>query len=161
MRQHLHSLSIKKIEAKGLRIENCVTLITSLGEAQLLKRKMRAREFMGFFIIFASLFLFLSTFALAQSADLSPGQKLFETKCAQCHGKDAKGVAKMAKVLKVDPTAVDLTSSAAASITSEETTLTVTNGKKKMPKFKGKLTGDQIKSVVDYIKTLQGPGASK
>jgi mono/diheme cytochrome c family protein len=31
----------------------------------------------------------------------------------------------------------------------------VTNGKGKMPAYKGKLTGDQIKSAVAYIRTLQ------
>jgi cytochrome c6 len=118
------------------------------------------RELIGFFIILASLFLFLSTFALAQSADLPPGQKLFEAKCAQCHGKDAKGSAKMAKVLKVDPSLVDLTRSDAVSLTAEGMEKTVTNGKKKMPKYKGKLTEDQIKSVVEYAKSLQGGASS-
>jgi cytochrome c6 len=117
------------------------------------------REFISFFAIFASIFLFLSTFALAQDAGLSPGQKLFESKCAQCHGKDAKGSAKMAKVLKVDPAAVDLTSAAASKLTAADMTTLIDNGKKKMPKFKGKLTDDQIKSVVVYVQSLQ-PAAS-
>lgn len=118
------------------------------------------REFTGFFVIFASLCLFLTTFALASGADLSGSQKLFEAKCSQCHGKDAKGVAKMAKVLKVDPAAVDLTSADAAKLSAADMELIVTNGKKKMPKFKGKLTEDQIKAVVEYARSLQGGSAA-
>ncbi|HJT23868.1 MAG TPA: c-type cytochrome [bacterium] len=118
--------------------------------------RQRLREFTGFFVIFASLCLFLITFALASGAGLSGGQKLFEAKCSQCHGKDAKGVVKMAKVLKVDPAAVDLTSADASKLAAADMELVVTNGKKKMPKFKGKLTEDQIKAVVEYAKSLQG-----
>jgi cytochrome c6 len=118
--------------------------------------RQHVREFVGYFVIFTSLFLFLSTFALAQDGGLSPGQKLFESKCAQCHGKDGKGADKMVKVLKVDPAAVDLTGADASKLTVAELETVVTNGKKKMPKFKGKLTEEQIKEVVEYAKSLQG-----
>ena len=127
-------------------------------------RKYGLRDLSGFSIVFGSLFLFIAAFTFARGADLAPGQKIFEGKCTQCHGKDAKGVPKMAKVLKVDPSAVDLTSDAASKLKAEEMELTVTNGKKKMPKFKGKLTEAEIKDVVAYIKSLQGspaPAADK
>jgi len=125
------------------------------------KMRKHLREIIGFFAIFLSLFGFVTAFALADDAAALTGQKLFEAKCAQCHGKDAKGAAKMVKVLKVDPSAVNLTAGAAVTATSDELVLTVTNGKKKMPKFKGKLTAEQIKSVVEYVKSLQGSTSSK
>lgn len=117
------------------------------------------RELIGFTAIFVALSLFLTSFVLAAGDDAA-GQKLFESKCSQCHGKDAKGSAKMAKVLKVDPAAVDLTGEAASKLKAEEMELTVTNGKKKMPKFKGKLTAEQIQSVIKFVKSLQGASPS-
>src|ERR1700690_1900218 len=83
-------------------------------------------------------FLFLPAFVLGADKSLMPGQKIFEGKCAQCHGKDAKGVVKMAKVLKVEPVNVDLTRQDAVKLSPEVMIKTVTEGRKKMPKYKGK-----------------------
>ena len=116
--------------------------------------KKHFREIAAFAGILASILLFVSAFALAAD-DGAGGKKLFEAKCAQCHGKDAKGVAKMAKVLKVEPTMLDLTRAEAVSLSAEDMEKTVSTGKKKMPKYKGKLTEDQIKAVVEYAKSLQ------
>ena len=87
---------------------------------------------------------------------MTPGQKLFEAKCTQCHGKDAKGNVKMAKVLKVDPANVDLTQGAPVTTSAADLAGIVAKGKGKMPSFKAKLTADQIKQLVDYVKSLQG-----
>ena len=121
----------------------------------------KLRMGMGYLMIFGSLALFLSAISLAWGEDLAPGKKLFEGKCAQCHGKDAKGVAKMAKVLKVEPNAVDLTREEAAKLTTAEKLKIVSDGKKKMPKYKGKLTDEEIQSAVKYLESLQGGGAKK
>jgi mono/diheme cytochrome c family protein len=112
-------------------------------------------------LIGGSLVLFLASFALAADAVPQPGLKIFVAKCAQCHGKDAKGLPNMAKVLKVDPVNMDLTQAAAVTLTDAEITATVTNGKKKMPKFKGKLTEDQIQQTVKYLRSLQSSGGGK
>jgi mono/diheme cytochrome c family protein len=111
------------------------------------------RELIAFLVLALSIFSFAAAFA---DDAVSPSQKLFEGKCAQCHGKDAKGNVKMAKALKVDPINVDLTRAAAVSLTSDQTAAIVTNGKNKMPKF----NADQIKTIVAYLKTLQGPNAA-
>ncbi len=121
--------------------------------------KRHVREIVGFLGIFLSLFCFVTAFALADGDALSPGQKLFESKCAQCHGKDAKGNVKMAKVLKVDPVNVDLTRAAAVTLSTADKIKTVTNGNKKMPKFKGKLTDDEIQTAVKYLESLQANAA--
>ena len=116
--------------------------------------KQHFREIVAFLGIFLATLLFTATFAMGD--EVSPGQKTFESKCAQCHGKDAKGNVKMAKVIKVDPVNVDLTREDAAKLTADDMAKIVSGGKNKMPKFKGKLTPEQIKQVVDYIKSLQG-----
>ncbi len=166
MKKHLHISSIEN-GAEGPNTEKCVTLITPSDETRFSIMKMRVREVIGFTSIFLSLSLFLAAFAVAApkkekaAAGGGDGQKIFEGKCAQCHGKDAKGVVKMAKVLKTEPVEMDLTRADAVKLTDAEIVTTVTNGKKKMPKYKGKLTDEQVQSVVKYLRTIQGSGASK
>ena len=120
--------------------------------------KNHLREQAGFAAIFFSLALFLLAFSVARSEDLVAGKKIFEGKCAQCHGKDAKGVVKMAKVLKVEPVLIDLTRDEAVKLSNAVKVKTVTEGNKKMPKYKGKLTDEQIGQVVQYLESLQGAG---
>lgn len=120
--------------------------------------KQHLRMVMGSSAILISLSLFVAAFAGA-GADGTAGQKTFESKCAQCHGKDAKGSEKMAKVLKVDLADVNLTGEKATKASAPDLGKIVTEGKKKMPKFKGKLSDDQIKEVVAYVKSLQGGAA--
>ena len=91
--------------------------------------------------------------------DAGVGKKIFEAKCAQCHGKDAKGDPKMVKVLKIEPVLVDLTRSDAVKFTDEKIITTVTHGNKKMPKYVGKLTTEEIQSVVKYLRILQSASA--
>lgn len=117
--------------------------------------RIHLRMVLGAVAILVSLSLFVAAIAKA-GGDGTAGQKLFESKCTQCHGKDAKGSEKMAKVLKVELTDVDLTGEKASKLTAAETQKIVSGGQKKMPKFKGKLTDDQIKEVVAYVKSLQG-----
>ncbi len=124
-------------------------------KASLKENKPSLRVLVGEAVIGGALALFLASFAFAAEAMPQPGQKLFEAKCAQCHGKDAKGNVKMAKVLKVDPVNVDLTRAAAVTLTTDDKVKTVTNGKNKMPKFKGKLTDEEIKTAVKYLESLQ------
>lgn len=121
--------------------------------------KQTFRVLVGEAVIGGALALFLASFALAADSLPQPGQKIFTAKCAQCHGKDAKGLPNMAKVLKVDPVNIDLTRPDAVKLSDEEITKTVTMGKNKMPKFKGKLTADQIQQVAKYLRSLQAAGS--
>lgn len=104
--------------------------------------------------------LFISTYAIGADKP-APGQKLFEAKCAQCHGKDAKGNPKMEKLLKLDPSTLNLTKADAVSMTSDAIVAQITNGKKKMPGYKGKLTADQIQDIAAYLKGIQGEKAEQ
>lgn len=92
-------------------------------------------------VVLAMLALPLATFAADEAADL------YKSKCAMCHGPDGKG--KMAGTK-------DLGSAEVQKMSDADLTATLTNGKPpKMPAYKGKLTDDQIKSLVAYVRTLK------
>jgi mono/diheme cytochrome c family protein len=94
-----------------------------------------------------SLALCMGTTAFAQGA----GADTYKAKCQMCHGADGLGATPAGKSLKAtsfkDPAAVKATDADLIAI--------VKNGKNKMPAYTGKLTDDQIKAVVTYIRTLQ------
>lgn len=86
--------------------------------------------------------------ASANDIDFS---QIFPKKCAKCHGKDLKG-----KVEGVP----DLTGSKTQNKSDQELIKIITNGKKgkteddeDMPSFKNKLTEDEIKAAVKYVKS--------
>ncbi|MGD0859757.1 MAG: cytochrome c [Terracidiphilus sp.] len=85
--------------------------------------------------------------ALAQA----PGADLYKAKCAMCHGADGLAATPMGKTMKIlsfkDPSMVKATDAQFIAST--------TNGKGKMPAYKGKLTDAQIKDLVSYVRTLQ------
>jgi mono/diheme cytochrome c family protein len=77
--------------------------------------------------------------------------------CAQCHGPDGKANTKMGKTLN----AKDLTDpSVQASFTDAKAAEVIKNGIKEngkttMKAFAGKLTDDEIKALVAYVRTLK------
>jgi len=75
----------------------------------------------------------------------------YKAKCASCHGPDGLAATSMAKAMKVlsfkAPEMIKATDAAFIAST--------TDGKGKMPAYKGKLTDAQIKDLVAYIRTLQ------
>ena len=78
------------------------------------------------------------------------GAEVYKAKCQSCHGAEGTpnpGIAKMMGVKPAgDPSVKSL---------SEATMITdTTNGKGKMPAFKGKLTDAQIKASVEYFRSL-------
>jgi cytochrome c6 len=87
-------------------------------------------------------------FNAAVRADESAGT--FKAKCAMCHGGDGSGSTATGKALKVR----DLASPDVQGQTDAQISEIVTNGKDKMPAYKGKLTDDQIKGLVAYIRQL-------
>lgn len=117
--------------------------------------KRHFRKTPGFPGALLSIVLFTATFAPAAGKAPASGKKLFEAKCSQCHDKDAKGNARMARVLKVDPSLMNLAQGPASKLTTEELEGIVTRGKQKMPMFKRTLTPGQVQSVVEYMKSLQ------
>jgi cytochrome c6 len=90
--------------------------------------------------------LVFSTWSLADS-----GADIFKSKCAGCHGADGKGDTSMGKAMHLR----DLGSDDVQKQSDADLVSTITNGKGKMPKYDGKLTPDQVKDVVKYIRTLK------
>ena len=78
------------------------------------------------------------------------GADVYKTKCQSCHG--AQGIPNpgIAKAMGVKPA-----SDPSVKSTSEAQMIAdTTNGKGKMPAFKGKMTDGQIKDSVDYFRSL-------
>ena len=95
-------------------------------------------------MLFAVLVLALVVPSMSFAADLASDAN-FKAKCAGCHGANAEGKA----ALKTAP----LKDSAAKS--DADLTTIITKGKGKMPAYDGKLTADQIKTIVTEIKALK------
>jgi mono/diheme cytochrome c family protein len=81
----------------------------------------------------------------------------WDTHCAQCHGKDGRADTKMGKLLG----AKDLTDpKVQASFSNAQATAAIkdgvkTNGRQTMKPFAGKLSDDDIKALVAYVRTLK------
>ena len=76
---------------------------------------------------------------------------IYTAKCKMCHGADGLGNTPAGKIAKIvsfkDPSVVSALDSDLIPI--------IKSGKNKMPAFSGKLSDDQITSLVTYIRTLQ------
>jgi cytochrome c6 len=96
----------------------------------------------------------LSLLALGFSGALraQDAPTLYKTKCAACHGDDGGGSTTMGRQLG----AKDLRSDEVQKQTDAQLTDSITNGMSggKMPAYKGKLTDDQIKGLVGYVRSL-------
>lgn len=90
----------------------------------------------------------LIVFATSVFAD---GGALFAAKCAGCHGKGGAGDTVMGKKLNVR----DLTSAEVQKQSDEALTRIITDGKEKMPAYGTKLSADEIKEIVSFIRTLK------
>lgn len=94
----------------------------------------------------------LLIFGVALQARPKPdddGGDLFKQKCSMCHGVDGKGYSALKTPDFTDP-------KVQASLSDKEIVDTIKNGKKDtaMPPFGDKLTGDQIQSLLKYIRSL-------
>jgi mono/diheme cytochrome c family protein len=90
----------------------------------------------------------LLAFSLYAGAEEDEGKVTYEARCAVCHGKD--GAPK--SFAKGSPAFNDEAWKQGASLESIEEV--VTEGRKKMPAFRNKLTPEEIKAVSAYLKTL-------
>jgi mono/diheme cytochrome c family protein len=98
-------------------------------------------------VIFLAFTVFVMLAAPAAYAD--DAAALYKTKCASCHGADGKASAvgkKMGAKDLQDPELKKATEAQWIEIT--------TKGKNKMPAYDKKLTADQIKQLVAYMKEL-------
>lgn len=83
-----------------------------------------------------------------------PAQKLYDSKCSSCHGKDGKGKPAMAKIFKAEPAALDLIDEATLAKKDEDILKIIAEGKNKMPGYGKQLKAEEQKSVLQYIRGL-------
>ncbi len=85
--------------------------------------------------------------ALAQGG----GADLYKSKCVICHSSDGSGATPAGKSLK----AASFRDAALVKAGDADLIAAVTHGKGKMPSYQGKLSDEQIKAVIAYVRTLQ------
>jgi len=94
----------------------------------------------------------------SSEANLAAAKKLYEARCANCHGDEGKGDGSDA--MMYDPPPSDLTDAVRMSKrTDGEIFYQITEGRKPMPSFKNKLTEEQRWELVLFVRSLAS-GAS-
>jgi len=86
------------------------------------------------------------TFSFAQA----PGADTYKAKCQSCHGAQGMPSPGIAKAMGVKPA----NDPSVTSISEAQMIADTTNGKGKMPAFKGKLSDAEIKDSVEYFRSL-------
>jgi mono/diheme cytochrome c family protein len=105
-------------------------------------------------IVIITFGLFAASVISVRAAD---PKALWSANCAQCHGKNGAADTKMGKQLS----AKDLTDpKVQAAFTDAKATQSIKegvkeNGKTTMKAFGGKLTDDEVKALVAYVRTLK------
>jgi mono/diheme cytochrome c family protein len=94
-----------------------------------------------------ALALVVPTIAVAQGS----GAEIYKAKCAMCHGADGSASTGMGKTMALKP----LSSPEVQGLSDADLTALITNGKGKMPAYKGKLSDADISAVVKYVRTLK------
>jgi cytochrome c6 len=79
------------------------------------------------------------------------GADTYKAKCQMCHGADGLGATPAGKAMK----AIPFTDPQILSKSDADLIAATTNGKGKMPAYKGKLSDGDIKAVIAYVHTLQ------
>jgi mono/diheme cytochrome c family protein len=98
-------------------------------------------------LLLSGAFIFVATV----TARADDSASLYKTKCSICHAPDGSGDCVMGKKLG----AKDLRSDEIQKKSDAELNDLITNGVgKTMPAYKGKLTDDQIKGLVTYIRSI-------
>ena len=94
----------------------------------------------------AAILLMAAAVGFAQSS----GEAVYKAKCQSCHGAQGTPNPGIAKAMGVKPA----NDPSVKSISEAQMIADTTNGKGKMPAFKGKLTDAQIKDSVLYFRSL-------
>src|SRR5687767_14026489 len=97
-----------------------------------------------------TIFALLLTAALPLAA-AADDAAVYKTKCATCHGADGKGQTPMGKKFGLRP----LGSPEVQKQTDAQLIAITSDGKGKMPAYKGKLTEAEIKGLVAHMRSLK------
>ncbi len=88
---------------------------------------------------------------LASSLAAAPdGAAIYKSKCAACHGPDGSGQTAVGKSMKLR----DLRSADVQKQTDEALVTVITSGRGKMPGYQKKLSSDEIKGAVAFVRAL-------
>ena len=101
-------------------------------------------------LVRSTLFIAAGVLILSAALKAAPdGKAVFQQKCSMCHGMDGKGYPALKTPDFTDP-------KVQAAVTDAQMIDIIKNGKKgtAMPPWDGKLSDDEIKAVVAYIRTL-------
>ncbi|MGA3334883.1 MAG: cytochrome c [Terracidiphilus sp.] len=99
-----------------------------------------------FAVALAAVVLMAGAVGFAQSS----GEAIYKAKCQSCHGAEGTPNPGIAKAMGVKPAS----DPSVKSLSEAQMIADTTNGKGKMPAFKGKLTDAQIKDSVAYFRTF-------
>lgn len=99
----------------------------------------------------AAMALVLAIIAVPMASFANDAADLYKSKCAMCHGPDGGGDTAMGKKLAIK----DLRGADVQKKSDADLTTVITKGKDKMPAYDGKLTADQIKGLVAYIRSIK------
>lgn len=127
-----------------------------------MKLKLENSKIISWFVILLFVTLYIINASLLAESNKegkkSMGETLYVSKCAACHGKDGKGVAKMATMLKSK--IQDLSQMTLTKETQAQWRKVTIEGKGKMPAYKTKLKEAETDSVLAYIATFAKKEAS-
>jgi mono/diheme cytochrome c family protein len=106
-------------------------------------------------IIVSGLTVFLFAGSILGAEPRDPSHKAWlESKCALCHGEDGAGNTTQGKRTQVP----DLRGKEVQKLTDAKLTKKIVDGHARMPSFKERLTNEQVKLLVAYIRRI---GTSK
>ncbi len=94
-----------------------------------------------------------------EGAGLIQAKRIYEDRCADCHGLQGRGDGPSATDL--DPRPADLSLPALVAKTDEVIYRQITEGKRPMPSYRAKLSEDQRWLLVRYVRTLTAKTRSK
>jgi cytochrome c6 len=94
--------------------------------------------------------IFLLSLSMSQPAFSQSAAELYSSKCKMCHGADGKGDSPAGKATGTR----SFKSPEVAKETAAEMITLTKSGKNKMPGYKDKLTDQQIKDLVTYLRGL-------
>ncbi len=107
-------------------------------------------------IIFVVMFVIMGSMSFGKVKAQSPAiEKLYQSKCSTCHGAKGEGSAKFAKMMKVEESKLMLNSVATVKTADDMLLKALLQGRGRMPAFQGKITPDEAKQLIQYIKKFK------
>ena len=91
----------------------------------------------------------------ASTAGAEEAAGVYKAKCASCHGASGEGSAKIAKMLKLDEAQLALKGAEVQKASDEALLKVLLDGKGKMPSYKGKVSDEEAKKLIQYLRTFK------